>query len=388
MRDNDDPMASVSAETPVLVCVHLRDRCMKVAYLCEFSTLLGGERSLLAFLDAAMPRGLDPVILSPAVGRFTNEVHRRPCKHLPWLAAAKQSIATSVDPLIQESVDLLHANSLSMAAAAADLRAQLGVPAVLHVRDVYRLSSAQWDTVRSLDAVVAVSSAVARWLREHAVEESTLHVIPNAVTATPTSPCTIPPDLRLPAYARKVACIGQICLRKGQDVFLQAARELASRRPDVGFLVIGERYSQKPESAAFESRCRREASHGESSGRIRWLGYREEVRELLSAIDVVVVASRQEPLSRVLLEALAAGVPSVATDVGGNREILDEGRLGLLVPPDDPTAMAKAIGELLDNRTLRDRIHREGPRRARDVYNPDRHADAILDLYRRLLDKR
>lgn len=359
---------------------------MKIAYLCEFPTLLGGERSLLTFLDAATTRGVVPIVVCPAEGRFANEIRERQLTLVPWQDRAKNSIASAGESLRHETVEVIHANSLSMAGVAVELRTRLKVPAVLHVRDVYRLSRQQWRRVQAFDAVLAVSSYVGRWLHEHGVAEPVLHRIPNAVASIANDPSVAAEDW-LQSPMRKVACIGQICLRKGQDLFLHAAERIARDRTDVEFLLIGERYSRKLESEAFEMDLRRLAASGALNGRVRWLGYREDVQALLPYIDVCVVSSRQEPLSRVLLEALATGTPAVATDVGGNREILAGGRFGLLVPTDDAAAMAVAIDRMLDDKCHRDRIRVEGPLQARGLYSPDRQADAIVGLYQHLLGR-
>ena len=79
---------------------------------------------------------------------------------------------------------------------------------------------------------------------------------------------------------------------------------------------------------------------------------------ILADLAVITVPSRQEPLSRVLLESLALGVPAVATDVGGSAEILQPPLAGLTVPVDDPAALAAAVERLLDDAGLADRFRR------------------------------
>ena len=121
------------------------------------------------------------------------------------------------------------------------------------------------------------------------------------------------------------------------------------------------------------------------AGRAHLLGYRDDVPALLAGLDVLVVPSRQEPLSRVLLEGLALGVPAVATAVGGSPEILDDGRFGMLVPPDDPGAIARGIEELLGNQTLRGKYHQHGPERVRTTFTLERQVAAVRALYDRIL---
>ncbi|MEM7392351.1 MAG: glycosyltransferase family 4 protein, partial [Verrucomicrobiota bacterium] len=182
--------------------------------------------------------------------------------------------------------------------------------------------------------------------------------------------------------APRVGCIGQIALRKGQDVFLKAAALV----PDVHYFVVGERFSAKEESRAYEEELHALASVPALTGRVGFTGYLNHVPAFLRTLDLVVVPSRQEPLSRVMLEALAMGVPVVATDVGGASEIIEHGTSGWLTPPDNPEAMAEAISEILASRELRDRFRSEGFKRA-EAFSPQKQADALMTLYRDVLRK-
>ena len=118
------------------------------------------------------------------------------------------------------------------------------------------------------------------------------------------------------------------------------------------WLVIGQRFSGKAESRQFEDRLH-QAAAGPLAGKVHFLGVRDDVPRILNELTLLVHPARQEPLSRVLLEAAAAGLAIVATDVGGTREIFPpESEVACLVPPDDVQAMSAAIGRLLGDATL------------------------------------
>ena len=108
-------------------------------------------------------------------------------------------------------------------------------------------------------------------------------------------------ELDLPASARLIAVIGQLGLRKGTDVALAAALQIADNAPDVHWLIVGERTSNKAESHEFEALLRSIAAEQPLAGRVHFLGSRSDVAQLLNECTLLVHAARQEPLGRVLL---------------------------------------------------------------------------------------
>src|SRR5690606_5139961 len=140
-------------------------------------------------------------------------------------------------------------------------------------------------------------------------------------------------------------------------------------------------------SAQFEKQLRETTAAPPLLGRTFWLGYREDTPSILAATDVLVVPSRQEPLSRVLLEGLALGIPAVATDVGGSAEILDDGRCGLLTAPTSES-IAQGVLRLLESPSLRTQFRQSGPDRVAQQFSVAMHAAGIHSLYDRLADQR
>ena len=128
---------------------------------------------------------------------------------------------------------------------------------------------------------------------------------------------------------------------KDQGTLLRAAREVVDRYPAFRLDLVGD----GPERGALE-RLRRDLG---LEDHVRLVGYREDVQALLQASDVFVLTSRSEGLALTLLEAMAAGLPVVATDVGGNREVVARGETGLLVAAGSPTAVADALLSLIED---------------------------------------
>lgn len=135
-----------------------------------------------------------------------------------------------------------------------------------------------------------------------------------------------------------VGGVGRLEPVKGFTYFVEAARLLAGAEPSARFVLAGH--------GALERDLRAQAAP--LGDRFRFLGLREDVPDLMAALDVLVVPSINEGMGRVLLEAGAAGVPVVASRVGGIPDVVDDGETGLLTPPRDAAAVAAAVRELLE----------------------------------------
>jgi glycosyltransferase involved in cell wall biosynthesis len=169
-------------------------------------------------------------------------------------------------------------------------------------------------------------------------------------------------------------------------VLLQAATQIARDFPNVHYLLVGQRDSSKEESRQFEERLHAVASES-LPGKVHFLGRRDDVGRLLGEATLLAHAARQEPLGRVLLEAAAAGVPVVATDVGGTREIFPpEQEAARLVPPGDADALASALRELLGDAALRSRLGTAARRCAVERFDIRTAVAGLIDHYREVRD--
>ena len=149
--------------------------------------------------------------------------------------------------------------------------------------------------------------------------------------------------------------------------------------------MIGQRFSAKDESRQFEDQLH-QAAAGPLAGRVHFLSARNDVSRILNELTLLVHPARQEPLGRVLLEAAAAGVAVVATDVGGTREIFPpECEAAFLVPPGDVQAMSAAVAELLGDAARRKRLAENARRRAEDAFDLNQAVGGLLKHYEELI---
>jgi glycosyltransferase involved in cell wall biosynthesis len=236
--------------------------------------------------------------------------------------------------------------------------------------------------LRRFAAMIAVSEAVRDGLLASGLPANRLITVPNGIRSpdAPQPLSDLQRELGLPKRSGPlVGSVGRLCPTKGMDCLLRAAALLRGRWPGLQVVLIGG-----------EDGDRRFGRHLRCLARdlglaVHFCGYREQAARFLPAFDVLAVPSRAEPFGLVTLEALARGVPVVATRSGGSREIVRDGREGLLVPPDNPPALATAVHRLLADHDLRARCMRAGPRRVAAHFTLARQVAATERVYTQVL---
>jgi glycosyltransferase involved in cell wall biosynthesis len=213
--------------------------------------------------------------------------------------------------------------------------------------------------LRGASRVFAVSASLQRVAVQLGIDEGSVMVVGNGVDSSRFQP--LPRDearraLGLDAGARVLVTVGGLVERKGFHRVIACLPDLLARYPGLCYLCVGAPGPEGDYSATLHAQV---AGLGLQQ-RVRFLGGMppEQVRRVLSAADVMVLATRNEGWANVLLEALACGVPVVATDVGGNAEVISRADLGSIVPFDDHPALVRAIQDALGRDWDRDGIRR------------------------------
>ena len=177
-----------------------------------------------------------------------------------------------------------------------------------------------------------------------------------------------------------IGVVGRLVEDKGQDDLLRAAPIILKARPEARFLLVGTGERERFLEDLAVSLAVKKA--------VRFLGFRDDVPEITAALSVSVLPSIDcDASSAVLKEALACGVPAVATSIGGAAEILEDGRTGLIVPPRDPARLASAVLSLLDDPERARDMGRRGSEDVADRFTPDRLAIETIDVYRRVIER-
>jgi glycosyltransferase involved in cell wall biosynthesis len=241
----------------------------------------------------------------------------------------------------------------------------------------YRVN--RW-TIGLVDCVIVVSANVRDFCMSHiGLPADKLVVIYNGVDLprdrlAPQAKARA--ELRLPLHVPIVGAVSRLDPVKGVDVLLRAIALVE----DAHLAVVGD----GPERASLAAL----ADDLGISDRVHWAGFRRDVTCLLSAFDIFVQPSLHEGLPNAVLEAMAAGLPVVATAVGGTPEVVVDEVTGLLVPPRDPQTLAQGVRALLRNSDLRRKMGRAGRARVARYFSLKQMVGQTQALYKRLLETR
>jgi glycosyltransferase involved in cell wall biosynthesis len=362
-----------------------------VLLLANFADVVGGGEESVLGLAAAMDRRRRRVLASvTAEGQVAVRLRGLgvpvtvvPLPRVrPWtLPAAVLALARLRALLRRERVALVHAHG-SRGALYAGLAARtLGVPLVWHVRVADTDPRLDPVLARLATAIVANSSATAARLQRVRGAAARTTIVPNGIDLARFAPGPPDPALRaalgLDPALPVVGFVGRLEHGKGVDVLLEAAARLHRKMP-AALLVVGD----GPLRGALAERAAAAGVPAVFAGR------RQDVPDLLRLCRVLVLPSRQEAFGRVLVEAMACGVPVVATHVGGIPEVCTDGVTGLLVPPGDPDALAVAVALTLADQAATGARVATAAADVRARFDLAAHAAAVQDVYARVLGRR
>lgn len=383
---------------------------MKVLLLSHTGEMSGAERALLDLLEMRPEGSFEPVVACPGTGSLAAAVRalgvpvvgmpeiRLSFRLHPWrtaqgLALMTQSALDVLKLARREGADLIHANSTRaglIAAAAASLG---GPPALVHVHDCLPHGPAGRLTRRAIGGsaeVVVVNSTYTAANFGQAAGRARVRVVHYSVDTDRFRPGRISPRharerLELRSTGPVLGLVAQLTPWKGQDDAIRMLAALRRRRPGARLLLLGgakfatgfTRYDNQ----AYERRLRADAARLGLGSSVHFLGHRADLPEILPALDLLVLPSWEEPFGIALLEAMATGLPVVATSVGGPTDILTNGEDGFLLPPRRPELWAEEIDALLEAPDLLARVGERARARAVSGFGRELYLERMLASY-------
>jgi glycosyltransferase involved in cell wall biosynthesis len=366
-----------------------------ILFLSERSDLYGGgQRSLCDLSSRLRRRGLRPLAVVPGPGPLADLLEGQGTE---WVALPLPPLLSRVGigPLValarlvrlarRQGADLLHSDSPRTAVYGGLAGRFLRRPHVWHVRASRpsseasdRLLVALSDRIISVSRAASERSAVVRRSSRTRIVRTGLPDIPFLTRADARAALGLPPEPFV------CAVVGRVEEDKGRDDALQAL--FAVRRVAPSALLIflgpldgGDRWAHT---------CSLRAAAAGAAGAVRLAGGRPDAARLLRAFDLLLHPSRHEALPRVVIEALFAEVPVVASAIGGIPEIIEPGLSGLLVPPGDPGALGRAAARIASSPELGRSLASAGVTRARAHFGIDRMIDETTIVYDELLRPR
>ncbi len=279
-------------------------------------------------------------------------------------------------------IDLLHLNEFGWNTDLV-LAARLeGIAVVLHVHNPVTI---HWQNLNRFAAhlVLTVSRAQANTIRGYRRIRRKHRVLHNTIDVSRfAGGRDIRAALGWAARDFVVVTVGQVCHRKGVDLVLDIARRLVPRYRHLRFVIVGPAGVGEQEYA---DRIWQEAEHPELRGRVSLLGSRQDIPDILASGDVFLFPTRAEPFGIAVVEALAAGLPVIASAVGGIPEIIDRSGIGALVPVGEVDGFVAAIEELVSDR---EKARAAGRRAADSVpgrFDSETIGREVGELYRTIL---
>ena len=378
---------------------------VKVLFINHVSQISGAENSLLSILAPLGEMGVEPLVAAPAGDPLTEVLKKRdiprilirggrltrrhfPFAQMSWGVRAIGDAAFVAREGKSRSVQVYHANSTG-AAMAVCLHPWVK-PLVWHLRDLTPLGRCGKVLYGRVAAVVAISDAVARTLADTVGSRDKIHVIPNGIDpcwlkGDPEGRLRVRKEWQIEEEAFLVGSVGQLVPWKRHEDLVEAVAILTEKRDFnvKGVIVGGDLFHDHPKY----QKALRTLAWARTDGRVRCVGYREDMRSVMSALDVLVCPSQAEPFGRVCLEAMASERPVVATRAGGVVEVVEDGVTGILVEPGSPEKIADALERLAKDAELRGTMGREGQARVEEHFLSQETAGKLKALYDSLLSE-
>jgi glycosyltransferase involved in cell wall biosynthesis len=380
---------------------------LKILFYNHTGQISGAERVLLIILAGVDRRRFIPAVLCPADGPLMNRVSEQGVRTIAidtlaarftlrldrlahYAASFVRLIRAARVAVINEAPDIIHANSIRAGLVMSVATIRLDVPVVWHVHDLLprqALSTAirLFAATSRRNRIVAVSRAVANRFQGQLTHSfrGRVETIYNAVDIErfypdPQSRKEIRRALGIDA-ARVIGIVGQLTPRKGQLELIEALAETSREFPDTVLLIVGEPLFNR--DAEYAKSLADAARSSGVADRVLFLGQREDTPAIMRAVDLLVVNSSTEPFGLTVIEAMASGVPVLATAVDGIKEIVRHGENGWLVKAGNHDGLVKGMLTLLRDHGLRDQLGREGRRDAIARFSTKRFLSEMEQLY-------
>ena len=370
---------------------------MRIVYTVLDGRMSGGQVICGNIMTTACDSGHDVCLVTPNRGEFTDELAEKNIDvyTIPMERTFHFSQAIVFARFLRDwNADLVHCHAAVTGTILARIGAKIaGVPLISHVHIENKFSDVYWIrklqiilynlTANFVDHILAISNATKLSLVNQGITDNRITVIHNGVqipekVVDVAEIKQIKKSLGLKADSKIIGMVARLCPIKGQKEFIYSAHNICDDFSDVEFVIIGEDYEFNGE---FRNELQELVDNLGLVNVVHFLGYRNDVKNILSCFDVFVLPSWIEGFPVTILEAMAARKPVVATDVGGVSEIISNYQTGLLIPEKDVLRLTVAIVSLLNDSRKASLISETGYRYVLNNFSHDHMWTQISRLY-------
>jgi L-malate glycosyltransferase len=358
---------------------------LSILHLSGATTWRGGEQQIAYLFEWQLDQGMEPYLLCPAVSALGDRLqakHPQRIFRAPLRNALSLSFAKEVGRLSRNlGVDLLHLHDAKAhnMGFLAQILGFITLPMVLHRRVVRKPSHSfltRWKYNHpSIGSIFCVSQEVSRVMHAYVRQPEKIRLVYSAIHAQPWKVPSQAPDSVARHDLPRIGFVGALEKEKGLFDFLSVAKKVSAAFP-CQFLLVG--------GGSLAKTLRQEALSLGLENQIVFTGFVENVGPYLAAMDIFLFPSLEEGLGTSVLDAMAMGIPVVASQVGGIPELLVSGQQGFLAKPGEVNAMVSHCLALLKDPLLRKQMGQEGVKRAQ-FFSVERMGFAILEAYKALL---
>jgi glycosyltransferase involved in cell wall biosynthesis len=368
----------------------------RILYVHHQSKMGGAERSLLTLFSGLDKKRYEIFVACPSQGLFADAVRSSGFRYFPvefsplrWIDNLVKSTKTLVGLVRSHRIHLVHSNTPQTNIPSGIVSKITKVPVVWHARNL--LGKGMWDLDRWFsvlpDHIICNSRAIARRFESIKKFERKVSVVVNAVDTELLSPRRMSKtDARriteLPSQGFIVGLFDRLDPCKNHDTVVRAMAEVRRSCSDTLLLVVGEAFERHTEMSAEMMRLANDLGVGKG---VRLLGYQRDVFDWMSACDVIVQAAENEGCSRVLVEAQAMGRPVVAAEDGGNPELVEHEKTGLLFKVNDVEELARHLCRLCSSPETAETMGTAAMKKAEEDFSISRYVEQTVRIYQSLL---
>ncbi|MDR1496915.1 MAG: glycosyltransferase [Puniceicoccales bacterium] len=290
----------------------------------------------------------------------------------------------------KNAIDIIHTHLTGAARIGLKIHKKTKLPLISHLHLLK--DSPVYHAAAKVGVLVSISAHVTRFYKKLGVPEERLYTIPNATNAF-FSPIASIPKEKLAAQiraeigvspdARLLVFPGRVSPEKGHELFFNALPEILFTHPDVHVLIVGDIRQKR----IFYKKLKTLAVKTGIAPRVHFTGFRQDILRFIRAAEAQLVLSDNEPFGLVLIEGMAMQTPVFATNAGSFPDILQQGSLGTLIPPANPTALANTINSFLYDSQPVKTLSAAAYTAASRLYTPDVFAANTFALYNKILRK-